>query len=239
VVGACVIVPAFEASATIGGVVDDLRRKMDVPLIVVDDGSTDATGEVAASSGALVVRHERNLGKGAALRTGLREAARQGLRVAVTVDADGQHPTHSAEVVLGAREDPRTLVLGVRDLVRDGAPSSNQFGNRVSNVFLSCFAGRELRDTQCGLRRYPVRETLALGSRADGYAFEAEVILRAIAGGLSVAQVPVEVVYPSAGAGHSHFRRMVDPTRIVVRIASTVVELGLRRSWLALAARGR
>ncbi|MGA3119679.1 MAG: glycosyltransferase family 2 protein [Polyangiaceae bacterium] len=238
-VGACVIVPAFEASATIGRVVDDLRRRMDVPFIVVDDGSTDATAEVAASSGALVVRHERNFGKGAALRTGLREAARRGLRVAVTVDADGQHPSHSAEVVLGAPDHAGTLVLGVRDLVRDGAPSSNRFGNRVSNVFLSCFAGRGLRDTQCGLRRYPVRETLALGSRANGYAFEAEVILRAIAGGLSVVQVPVEVVYPPVGAGQSHFRRVVDPTRIVVRIASTVVELGLRRSWLALAARSR
>lgn len=230
--------PAFEASETVGRVVEDIGNALAVPLIVVDDGSTDATSEVARSHGASVVRHERNRGKGAALRTGLREADRQGFRVAVTADADGQHPAQSARIVQDANDDPGTLVLGVRDLVRDGAPSSNRFGNRVSNAFLSHFAGRVLRDTQCGLRRYPVAETLALGARADGFAFEGEVILRAIAAGMSVVEVPIDVIYPAPAGVGSHFRRIVDPTRIVLTVAATVAELGLRRQRALASVRG-
>ena len=225
---ACAIVPAYEAATTVGAVVDDLRTSLAIPVIVVDDGSDDTTGDVARTHGASVIRHARNLGKGAALRTGLREAARRGLRVAVTADADGQHPGTSAEAVLAGSDDPSALVLGVRDLERDGAPRSNQFGNAVSNFFLSAFAGRTLLDTQCGLRRYPVAETLALGARADGFAFEGEVVLRAVRGGMKVIEVPITVVYPADGSGRSHFRRIADPTKIVGTIARTVLELRAR-----------
>ncbi len=224
---ACAIVPALDAAATVGTVVDDLRDSLGLPVIVVDDGSADATGDVARSRGAIVVRHERNRGKGAAIQAGLREAAARGIRVAVTVDADGQHPGSSAKTVLDGSDDPRALVLGVRDLLRDGAPASNRFGNGVSNYFLSLFAGRSLRDTQCGLRRYPVGETLALAARAGGFAFEGEIVLRALAARLPVVEVPISVVYdPSARQG-SHFRRVLDPTRIVATVVWTVFELRL------------
>jgi glycosyltransferase involved in cell wall biosynthesis len=210
---------------TVGSVVDDLREVLDAPVIVVDDGSADATGYVAAGHGAHVVHHERNLGKGAAILSGLREAALQGLRTAVTVDADGQHPASSARHALDGSADPRALVLGVRDLVRDGAPRSNRFGNLTSNFFLSVFAGRRLLDTQCGLRRYPVAETLALDTRSFGYAFEAEVLLRAIAAGLPLVEVPIQVVYPSDGKSRSHFHNVRDPMRIVAAVARTAIEL--------------
>ncbi len=225
----CAIVPAYRAAETVGLVVDDLRRTVDVPIIVVDDGSEDDTGAVAESRGALVVRHDRNRGKGAALRTGLTEAARAGYRVAVTVDADGQHPAASARTVLSASDDPGALVLGVRNLARDGAPPSNQFGNAVSNFFLSLFSGRSLRDTQCGLRRYPIRETLALGAHSDGYAFEGEVVLRAIAAKMPIVEVDIAAIYPPEHKRKSHFRRFVDPTRIVGRVARTAFELRIRR----------
>jgi glycosyltransferase involved in cell wall biosynthesis len=226
---ACAVVPALDAAATVGAVVDDLRRELGVGVIVVDDGSTDETADVARARGATVVRHARNLGKGAAIETGLREAARAGASVAVTVDADGQHPATSARLVLEGNGDPRALVLGVRDLVRDGAPRSNRFGNAVSNVFLSAFTGRALRDTQCGLRRYPVREALALGARATGYAFEAEVVLRAVDAGLPLVEVAVPVVYPAGQEHKTHFRTVRDPTRIVGTVVATVLELKLRR----------
>jgi len=222
---AVAIVPAFDAAATVGAVVGALRAELGLPVLVVDDGSADATAEVARASGAEVVLHGDNRGKGAALRTGLLEAARRGFDVAVSVDADGQHPASAAREVLHGSEDPRALVLGVRDLVRDGAPRGNRFGNGVSNFFLSVFAGQRLRDTQCGLRRYPVGEALALGARASGYAFEAEIVLRALAAGLPLVEVPVHVVYPPAGEGSTHFRNVRDPTRIVFSVVRTVVAL--------------
>jgi glycosyltransferase involved in cell wall biosynthesis len=222
----CGVVPALDAAETIGPVVDDLRTHLQVPVIVVDDGSRDATGEIARAHGAQIVRHDLNRGKGAAIRSGLVEAARLGFDVVLTADADGQHPGHSARAVLDGSDDRRALVLGVRDLAHDGAPASNRFGNEVSNFFLSVFAKRALRDTQCGLRRYPVAETLALGARAKGYAFEAEVVLRAIAAGFPIVEVPVSALYP-AGTRNSHFRNVRDPARIVGAVVKTVLELRL------------
>ena len=227
-VGACAIVPAFDACSTLAPVVTGLRAALAVPVIVVDDGSRDATELVARDCGAIVVGHPENRGKGAALRTGLAEAARRGMTMAVAVDADGQHPAESALSVLRGSDDPRALVLGVRDLVRDGAPASNQFGNNVSNFFLSMFSGRRLRDTACGLRRYPVAETLALGARADRYEFEAEVVLRAIAAGLVIVEVPVVAIYPPPG-GQTHRRSVADPMRIVAVVARTAAELRFGR----------
>ncbi len=224
---ACAIVPALNAAATVGAVVDDVRAALDVPVIVVDDGSSDATGHVARDHGAIVVRHEHNRGKGAALRSGLLEARERGFDVAVSADADGQHPGESARLVLDASADPRALVLGVRDLVGAGAPRSNRFGNAVSNFFLSRFARRRIMDTQCGLRRYPIAETLALRARADGFAFEGEVILRALATGLPLVEVPVAVIYPPRGSAKTHFRRVLDPARIIGTIVRTVLDLHL------------
>ncbi len=224
------LVPALDAAETIGAVVDDLRATLGVPVIVVDDGSRDATSDAARARGAEVVRHERNRGKGAAIVSGLTEAARRGFDTAITVDADGQHPGISARAVLDAQADRRAIVLGVRDLGQDGAPASNRFGNAVSNFFLSFFAQTPLSDTQCGLRRYPVEETLALGVRSRGYAFEAEVILRAIAAGLPIIEIPVAVVYAAEALRRTHFRNMRDPARIVAAVARTVLELRLGAS---------
>jgi glycosyltransferase involved in cell wall biosynthesis len=220
-------VPALNAASCVGGVVKELRASLGVPVIVVDDGSVDDTSEQAGLGGAIVLRHDRNRGKGAAICAGLREAARRGHAVAVTVDADGQHPAPSARAVLAGSDDPRALVLGVRDLLRDGAPRSNRFGNAVSNFFLSSFARHALHDTQCGLRRYPVVETLELRARASGFAFEGEIVLRALAAGLPLVEVPISVVYASGGEQRSHFRRVVDPTRIVATVVRTVLELRL------------
>jgi glycosyltransferase involved in cell wall biosynthesis len=223
----CVVVPALDAQDTLGAVVDDLRAALDLPVFVVDDGSTDATAAVAREHGARVEMHPRNRGKGAALMTGLRAAAAGGFAQVLTVDADGQHPAAAARAVLDGSADPRALVLGVRDLVHDGAPRANRFGNGVSNAFLSLFAARALHDTQCGLRRYPVAETLGLHARAAGYAFEAEVVLRAHAARLPIVEVPIAARYPAPEASRSHFRSVRDPARIVVAVVRTVLALRL------------
>jgi hypothetical protein len=117
-----------------------------------------------------------------------------------------------------------TLILGVRDLHAAGAPRNSQFSNSVSNYFLSRFCGSNLRDTQCGLRRYPLPQALELGLRSPGYALEAEVILRAARARWPIEQVPVRVVYPPEAERISHFHVVWDPARIVLRVL---------RTWLA------
>jgi glycosyltransferase involved in cell wall biosynthesis len=224
-----IIIPAFQADRTIGRVVHDLITLGNsvgfVPtVLVVDDGSTDETSIQAKRAGATVIRHPRNQGKGAALITGFSWAKRKGYAQATTADADGQHPT--TEIIKLARLEAglNAIVLGVRNLARDGAPKANQFSNGISNRFLSWFTGLKLRDTQCGLRRYPIASTLALRCNDSGYAFEAEVLIRAARAGIGIEQLPITVYYPPEDERQSHFHVAKDPYRIVKRVIATVIE---------------
>jgi glycosyltransferase involved in cell wall biosynthesis len=218
------LIPAYQASRSLKGVLDDLRAHDPTgALLVVDDGSTDGTGDVARAAGIDVLSHDANRGKGQALRSGFAWLVERGFDAAVTVDADGQHRAEDA-VMLAKHDAPRdALVLGVRDLIRDGAPKPNRFSNRFSNWWVSRFAGVPLADTQCGLRRYPLAATLALGSDARGYGFEADLLVRAARRGMRIVQVPVRVIYPPKGERVSHFRVVADPTRIVLRLVHTAL----------------
>ena len=192
-----------------------------MPVYVVDDGSTDDTAKQAQRAGAHVLRHTRNRGKGAALITGFRTLEQQGFDAAVTLDADGQHPVEEALRLAQLPLPQECLILGVRDLAVAGAPANSQFSNSLSNYFLSRFVGIQLDDTQCGLRRYPLPQTLRLGLRSPGYALEAEVILRAARAQWSIHQTPVLVIYPPREQRISHFHVVRDPARIVWRVLQT------------------
>ena len=122
--------------------------------------------------------------------------------------------------MLFASEDPGVFVLGIRALASAGAPRKNQLSNRISNFFISRFAGRLLQDTQCGLRRYPVETTLRLAARGEGYDFEAEVLLRAIWASVEVVEQPIRVIYPEGRVTHFHSVR--DPWRIVRTVVAAL-----------------
>lgn len=229
----CTIVPAYEAAGSLRAVVAEIRSAIPeaaegTRLVVVDDGSRDGTGRIAHELGCTVVAHGENRGKGAALRTGLATARAMGFDVALSVDADGQHPARSAREVLYASRDPEALVLAVRDLDRDGAPKKNRMSNRISNFFISLFAGTDLADTQCGLRRYPVARTLALAGKAPGYAYESELLLRAVHANVPIVETTVPVYYPPEDQRVTHFDTVRDPARIVATVVRTLHDLHAR-----------
>lgn len=217
------VIPAYDAGRTIRSVAEQTKLAFEGlgGVYVVDDGSTDGTAAAARAAGVTVLAHETNRGKGRALRTGLAQAAADGHVAAVTLDADGQHPPEEAARLAKLGADPRALVLGIRDLKGAGAPRPNRISNAISNGFLSMFSRRLLADTQCGLRRYPIPRALEIGGRDDGYAFEAEIILLAIAAGVEVVEVPIRVVYPEDRT--THFDSVRDPMRVVRRVVATLV----------------
>jgi glycosyltransferase involved in cell wall biosynthesis len=201
------------------------RRYAEIPIVVVNDGSTDGCcGDpriLAAHT--IVLEHTKNLGKGAALLTGLRWAAGRDVTLLVTLDADAQHPIPEALRLFFWEGDREALVLGIRDLEKAGAPGPSQFSNAFSNLVLSLFGGRRLNDTQCGLRRYPVKSILALGARHPGYALESDIVLRAARRGLPIVEVLTDVHYPAKEDRVTHFHSFRDPAQIVLRVVTTTL----------------
>ncbi len=217
---ACGLIPALDAARSIDAVVRGALVTLP-RVVVVDDGSADGTAAIAESAGATVIRHAKNRGKGAALKRGLQWARENGYEVAISLDADGQHPPDQIPALLAASADPEALVLGVRDLATANAPRANQLSNGFSNWFLSTVTRARLRDTQCGLRRYPVRRTLALGVKDEAFAFETEILLRALRARVPIVQVDIRVLYPADRTTHFDSRR--DPWRIVGRVLRTLI----------------
>jgi glycosyltransferase involved in cell wall biosynthesis len=228
------VVPAYQAEHSIGALVRELVAGAarggswtEPSVLVVDDGSRDQTADRAREAGAEVLQHAENRGKGRALLTGFARAFEKGARAVVSVDADGQHPPEEALRVACDASPLEALVLAVRDLSREGAPPQNRFSNGFSNVWMSWFTRRPLRDTQCGLRRYPLPETLELGLKGVRFELESEVILRAVRAGIPIVEIPARVLYPEQRT--SHFDSLRDPARIVARLLHTAATTPWRR----------
>jgi glycosyltransferase involved in cell wall biosynthesis len=195
------IIPAYEAATTIGPVVRQVARHL--PVVVVDDGSTDGTAQAAEVAGARVLPHARNQGKGAALRTGFRHALESGSAAVLTLDADGQHEPASIPAFLEAwRTGKAPLVIGRRDFGQ--MPLSRRLANVAGTILFSWAVGRRIADNQSGFRLVaPPLLPRLLESTEPGFEFEVEMITLAIRAGLAIDWVPIPTIY---GAQGSHIR---------------------------------
>lgn len=207
-----VVIPVYNHGSRIRTVIENALL-LNVPVYVVDDGSTDDTaGIVESISGIKVLSHAENLGKGAALMTGFAEAAGQA-EFAITLDADGQHdPGDAVSMMASLRAGERALVIGKREKMLDDTTIqwTSRFGRKFSNFWVWMSGGPKLSDTQSGFRIYPVREVLALKSRARRFQFEVEIVVLAHWMGIPIIEVPVKVMYRPGGERISHFRPFVD-----------------------------
>jgi glycosyltransferase involved in cell wall biosynthesis len=220
-----VLIPALDCEATIGDVVAGALAQVG-RVLVVDDGSRDRTAEVAAAAGAEVLRHAANRGKGVALRTGMDALLARGATHAITLDGDGQHlPGEMPELLRACAADRSALVLGARQHPAGSLAPIRVFGNRFANRWVEIACGVALDDTQSGFRVYPLRETIALGCRADHFAFETEVIIRAVRAGIAIRSVPVRVWNPPPDERSSHFRGFRDSLRIVFTVIALILRL--------------
>lgn len=223
--GCAVVIPTYNNDRTLGGVIAGVRRYC-ADIFVVNDGSTDRTAEVLASTeGIRTIAYARNRGKGYALRCGLRAAREAGFRYALTIDSDGQHyPDDIARFIERIERRPDTLLIGARNLTADNMPARNTFANRFSNFWYLVETGRRLEDTQSGFRLYPLRQLGRLRSLCSRYEFEVEVIVRAAWRGVEVENIPVKVYYAPDGERVSHFRPLRDFTRISLLNSVLVLE---------------
>ena len=213
------LIPAYQEGPRIGPVVDAARAYL--PVVVVDDGSTDNTAARAEAAGATVLRQVPNAGKGAALRAGYRHALASGAEAVVTLDADGQHDPAEIPAFLAAFEASRPeLVIGRRDFA--SMPPVRRLSNTLGGWVFSAAVGRSIPDNQSGYRLIGRRlMTALLDSRETGFEFEVEMIARCIALGLPMTDVPIATIYagePSHIRPWRHFTEFLRVSRDARRI---------------------
>jgi hypothetical protein len=205
-----VVIPAYQAAASIARVIADARRAAPAArCIVVDDGSADDTARAAA--GATVLRFARNRGKGAALAAGVAEALRGGAAWIVTLDADGQHPPAAMARLLGPlRAGSADLVLGARRRTA-AMPLSRRATNWLSSLLASRVAGHPVPDAQTGFRAFTREVVGQIRPAETRYDYELAFLLEALAAGYRIASVDVPTVYDGTP---SHFRPLRDTWRV-------------------------
>lgn len=213
------VIPAFNESERIREVIIGTREYL--PVLVVDDGSSDRTSDVARENGAQVLRQEPNQGKGAALIRGFRFALDNGYEAVVTLDADGQHdpaeiPLFIAEFVKGA-----DLVIGQRDFRK--MPFPRNFSNTIGTWSFSRALGQHCPDNQSGYRLHSKRMVEeSLVSTEANFEFEVEMIVRCVISGLKLSWVPIKTIYGEEKSHIKpirhilHFYRIVRKTRNIV-----------------------
>jgi glycosyltransferase involved in cell wall biosynthesis len=215
------LIPAYNEARYIGEVVKAALKY--VPVIVIDDGSTDGTGAAAAMAGAKVLVHAANQGKGKALNTGFSYAVQRGVEAALTLDADGQHdPDEIPKFIDAFRSGMGDVIIGQRAFAQ--MPAKNQFGNRVGNWFLSKAMGQHIPDNQSGYRLLSRPVMQAIRPAAARFEAEVEILLRARMAGFRIAWVPIKTIYNDKT---SHFRPIRDSL------------LFLKMVWRIWRARGR
>lgn len=199
------LVPAYQAEGTVGRVVRGVLAC--VPrVLVVDDGSTDRTGEEAERAGASVLRLPANRGKGAALRAGLARILETDATHVAFLDADGQHDSADLPRLLAAAAAGEDFVIGSRMGEGEAIPAYRLRTNEIGSKILSRMTGLEVEDAQSGFRVISADVLRPLRLNARGYIIETEILLKAARHLKRFAHVPVRAIY----GGPSHYRPFRD-----------------------------
>ena len=236
-VSVAALIPAFQCADRIGRVVAGTRRYVS-DIVVVDDGSKDGSADVALSTGARVVRHADNQGKGAAIRSGLAVLLGEPHTHVLMLDGDGQHDPEDIPGFLSAASDA-DLVLGNRLWKPEAVPRKRFWTNFLGTRALELMSGYPLEDSQCGFRLVAaafLRRMALVGRR---YSVDTEILVRAGRLRARFQHVPVQVIYDGAV---SHYRPIADTVHILLSAVRFKTDEGdLRRdpgpdAWRCLVA---
>lgn len=213
----CVIIPTYNNVQTLFEVIQGVLRYTN-HVIVVNDGSSDNSDEVLSKfPGLKIVTHQKNRGKGLALRSGMREAIELGYNYAISIDSDGQHFPEDLPLFYDKLQtDAGAVIIGARNMEQASVPGKSSFGNKFSNFWFKFETGISLSDTQSGFRLYPLEPIKSMTFFTRKYEFEIEVLVRLAWRGVSITEIPVRVFYAEAEKRISHFRPFQDFSRISV-----------------------
>ncbi len=188
-------------------------------VLVVDDGSDDATGTWCARTHVPCIAHAHNRGKGAALATGFSYLVEKGYRWVLTLDADGQHPVADIpRFTQQVQQRPSSaIIIGARKKLGSGMPLPRIMSNTLTSIALSFITRRWIPDSQCGFRMYAAAFLEKITIESQRFEVETETILKAHDAGMSLAFVPVQTVYLGTGSHISHLGDMLRWIRAVFK----------------------
>lgn len=191
-----VLLPGYNVEPHLASLVPRIRAALPgSPILLVDDGSADATASVARSLDLRVERHDRNRGKGVALRTGFAVAIGEGAAAVITLDADGQHAPEEASAFVEAWRAGARVVVGNRMDATADMPWLRERTNRFTSFVISRLAGAPIPDSQNGYRLFDAEVLRAIDLESERYDLESEILIKAGRMGFPIAAVPISTIY--------------------------------------------
>ncbi len=211
------LIPAFNASGTIGAVISRVAAYLPVDsILVVDDGSSDKTAFEAVSLGARVMKHTANRGKGAALRTGLEFALQASFDAVITLDADLQHPPEYIPQFIDLYSKGNVdLIIGSRLHDVKGMPFHRFLSNTITTFLVSARTARKIADSQSGYRLIDRRVLESVRLESSGFEAETEFLIKAALHGFRFGSIPIRTVYEGEKSHMTHFSTTVNFIKVL------------------------
>jgi glycosyltransferase involved in cell wall biosynthesis len=209
-----VLIPAYNASLTISELIEKTSEFVNKNnIVVIDDGSNDQTFELAQKAGAVVLKHQRNRGKGEALKTGFKYALEKNYDALLTIDADLQHdPSSIPNFFEKANENFNGILIGTRDIHLKEMPFARWLTNNLTSVILSILSDQTIRDSQSGYRLISTQVLKKVKLKAKKYDLESEILIKAGRKGFKIDAVPIKTIYPG---GKSFINPLIDTGRFI------------------------
>ncbi len=215
----CILIPVYNEFKEIGRLVESLKKK-GFPVAVIDDGSTDDSGVIAKQKGAVVIRHEKNQGKGRSLQDGFDYVLKENYACVVTIDGDGQHDISDIDqFITKANEYPASVITGTRMNNPKEMPFIRFLTNRVMSWIISSLCQQTIPDTQCGFRLISCEVLRELKLTSGDFEIETEVLMKASKKGFKIYSVPIKTIYRGEA---SKINPLIDTFRFLVYIMKEI-----------------
>lgn len=208
-----VVIPAFNAAATIFTLIENISRYVEKKdMVLVDDGSEDQTAALAEHAGVLVLHHLHNLGKGEALKTGFGYAIKENYGAVITIDADLQHDPGFIPDFVARSQKSGNILIGTRKRNFRNMPLARWFTNHLSSVIISILSGQSIRDSQSGYRWISVEVLKRIKLTSERYDLEPELLIKAGRLGFQIKDIFISTIYTQ---GESYINPLVDTGRFI------------------------
>jgi len=193
--GIRVLIPAYNESRTIGEILDQVKS-LGLSALVIDDGSVDNTFNIAIDKKVEVLRHLKNMGKGASLREGFQDTIKKNFEAVIVMDGDGQHdPSEITKFINESKQQDADIIVGNRMHDTKTMPFKRKLTNKFMSYLISKITKQNIPDTQCGYRLIKTKVLKNIKFSTSNYEIESELLIRAARKGCHIHSIPIKTIY--------------------------------------------